>query len=164
MPCVAPNATNAAVTAAKPTAKDATPAGLSMETALAIPWNTLDAAEPMPLKIAAIPLPSPEKAFLTAEPADFAISTKPANGLGNLGSVGLKLLNGLGILTPFNFISDATNSPMPPISGAKAPALNFPRAFLIASSAGCAFAFNSLNFLTTVSTALLTTFLNFSEC
>src|SRR5699024_6258089 len=101
--------------------KDATPAGLSIEIALAIPWNTLDTAEPTPLKIVAIPFPSPEKTFLTAEPADFAISAKPANGLGILGKAGLKLLNGLGILIPFNFISEAMNNPMPPISGANAP-------------------------------------------
>ena len=163
MPCIALNATNAAVTAASPIANEATPAGFSMEIALAIPWNTVEIAVPIPLNADPIAFPSPEKAFLTAEPAVFAILAKPVNGLGIFGKVGLNLLNGLGILIPFNFMREEINNPIPPMSGANAPTLNFPRAFLMKSSAGCALAFNSLNFATTALTTLLTTLRNFSE-
>ena len=149
----------AAPTAKIAAAKDNIVAGLTA----ASPRRALLIAVPNPLNTVETLSAIPTKTFLTAEPADFAMLAKPVNGLGILGNVGLNLLNGLGIFTPFNFISDAMNNPIPTISGANAPALIFSRAFLIESSAGWAIAFNLLNAAVTALTAPLTMLRNFSE-
>ena len=164
MPCVALNATNAAVTAAKPTAKAAIPWKFRELIADAMPLNTVDTMFPTPENADLIAFPIPLNVPLTVALADLAILTNPLNGLISLGIVNLSPANGFLSLNLLNMPRLAISVPVVAIKGAKAAMSNLLNACLIASIAGCACAFSSLNFLTTVSTALLTTFLNFSEC